>query len=172
MPARPWHSSVAGVDAPAFVERTLTFTAQTVRAPVSPGLTLRPSLSAQVGCRASCTRTVSPVALRAPSASGPTTTSISTPVRMRFIHQTLPAPTLISPGRLSHRSLAQGALRRRVFVGTGTHARRLQDIESDTGYDTRRRVLDGVFARVSQTTVYDTCGSATAVALVGWVFRS
>ena len=25
---------------------------------------------------------------------------------------------------------------------------------------------------VSQTTVYDTCGSATAVALVGWVFRS
>ncbi len=36
------------------------------------------------------------------------------------------------------------------------YARRLQDIESDTGYDTRRRVLDGVFARVSQT-VYDTC---------------
>ena len=35
--------------------------------------------------------------------------------------------------------------------------RRLQDIESDTGYDTRRRVLDGVFARVSQTAVYDTC---------------
>ena len=33
-----------------------------------------------------------PVALRAPSASGPTTTSISTPVRMRFIHQTLPRP--------------------------------------------------------------------------------
>ena len=36
-------------------------------------------------------------------------------------------------------------------------ARRLQDIESDTGYDTRRRVLDGVFARVSQTAVCDTC---------------
>ena len=33
----------------------------------------------------------------------------------------------------------------------------LQDIESDTGYDTRRRVLDGVLARVSQTAVYDTC---------------
>ena len=25
---------------------------------------------------------------------------------------------------------------------------------------------------MSQTAVYDTCGSATAVALVGWVFRS
>ena len=32
----------------------------------------------------------------------------------------------------------------------------MQDIESDTGYDTRRHVLDGVFARVSQTTVCDT----------------
>ena len=51
-------------------------------------------------------------------------------------------------------------------------ARRLQDIESDTGYDTRRHVLEGVFAGVSQTAVYDTGGSATAVALVGWVFRS
>ena len=36
-------------------------------------------------------------------------------------------------------------------------ARRLQDIESDTGYDTRRRVPEGVPARVSQTTVDDTC---------------
>ena len=35
--------------------------------------------------------------------------------------------------------------------------RRLQDIESDTGYDTWRRVPDGVLARVSQTAVYDTC---------------
>ena len=40
-------------------------------------------------------------------------------------------------------------------------ARRLQDIESDTGYDTRRRGLDGAFACVSQTAVYDTGGSAT-----------
>ena len=55
------------------------------------------------------------VALRAPSASGPTPTptftSISTAGGMRFIHQTLPTPTLISPGRLSHRLLAQGASR-------------------------------------------------------------
>ena len=36
-------------------------------------------------------------------------------------------------------------------------ARRLQDIESDTGYDTRWRVPEGALARVSQTTVYDTC---------------
>ena len=36
-------------------------------------------------------------------------------------------------------------------------SRRLQDIESDTRYDTRRRVPEGVLARVSQTTVYDTC---------------
>ena len=34
---------------------------------------------------------------------------------------------------------------------------RLQDIESDTGYDTQMRVLDVVFAGVSQTSVYDTC---------------
>ena len=32
----------------------------------------------------------------------------------------------------------------------------MRDIESDTGYDTRRRVIEGVLARVSQTTVYDT----------------
>ena len=30
-------------------------------------------------------------------------------------------------------------------------------IESDTGYDTRRRWLEGVRAGVSQTAVYDTC---------------
>ena len=47
--------------------------------------------------------------------------------------------------------------------GTGPRARRLQDRELDTGYDTRRRVPEGVFARVSQTAVCDTCGSATAV---------
>ena len=38
-------------------------------------------------------------------------------------------------------------------------ARHLQDRKSDTGYDTRRRAPDGVLARVSQTTVYDTCRS-------------
>ena len=48
------------------------------------------------------------VALRAPSASGPSTPSISTAPGMRFIHRTLPAPTLISPGKLSHGLLAQG----------------------------------------------------------------
>ena len=35
-------------------------------------------------------------------------------------------------------------------------ARRLQDIESDTGYDTRRRGPEGVLARVSQTADCDT----------------
>ena len=33
----------------------------------------------------------------------------------------------------------------------------LQDIESDTGYDTLQRTPDGVLARVSQTAVYETC---------------
>ena len=33
----------------------------------------------------------------------------------------------------------------------------MQDIESDTGYDTRRRTPDGVLDGVSQTAVYDTC---------------
>ena len=35
-------------------------------------------------------------------------------------------------------------------------ARRLQHIESDTGYDTRRRAPDGALDGVSQTAVYDT----------------
>ena len=35
----------------------------------------------------------------------------------------------------------------------------MQDIESDTGYDTRRRSPDGALAVVFQTTVYDTCRS-------------
>ena len=37
----------------------------------------------------------------------------------------------------------------------------MQNIESETGYDTLRWSPDGAFARVSQTAVYDTCGSAT-----------
>ena len=41
-------------------------------------------------------------------APGPATTSISTASGMRVISPTFPAPTLISPGRLSHRLLAQG----------------------------------------------------------------
>ena len=44
--------------------------------------------------------------------------------------------------------------------GTGKLARRIQGIESDTRYDTRRSAPDGAFARMSQTTVCDTCGSA------------
>ena len=44
------------------------------------------------------------------------------------------------------------AIRRaRSAHGTGTRARRMQDIESDTGYDTRRRAPEGALARVSQT---------------------
>ena len=46
--------------------------------------------------------------------------------------------------------------RARSGHGTGPRARRLQDLESDTGYDTRRRLPDGALARLSQTTVYDT----------------
>ena len=46
-------------------------------------------------------------------------------------------------------------LRHLIELGN-TRARRLQDIESDTGYDTRRRAPDGVLAGVSQTAVYDT----------------
>ena len=44
---------------------------------------------------------------------------------------------------------------------TGPRTRRLQDRESDTGYDTRQRAPGGAFAHVSQTAVYDTGGSAT-----------
>ncbi len=42
------------------------------------------------------------------------------------------------------------------FSAPCSFARRLQDRESDTGYDTRRRASDGAFAGVSQTAVYDT----------------
>ena len=45
----------------------------------------------------------------------------------------------------------------RAAHGTGPRARRMQDIESDTGYDTRRRASDGALARLSQTAVYDIC---------------
>ena len=55
-----------------------------------------------------------PVALRAPSVPSPATTSISTTSGMRVISLTSPAPTLISPGRLSHRLLAQGEARNRA----------------------------------------------------------
>ena len=52
----------------------------------------------------------------------------------------------------SHRAPTPRALRRaRTAHGTGPRARRLQDIESDTGHDTRRRVPDGARARMSQT---------------------
>ena len=62
-------------------------------------------------------------ARRAPSAFGPTTTSISTAGGMQFIHQTLPAPTLISIRRLSHRSLAQGEGRGHLESGLALHDR-------------------------------------------------
>ena len=42
------------------------------------------------------------------------------------------------------------------FSEPSCFARRLQDIESDTGYDTLRRTFNGALARVSQTAVYDT----------------
>ena len=47
--------------------------------------------------------------------------------------------------------------RARSAHGTGPRARRLQDIESDTRYDTRRCSSEGALAGVSQTAVYDTC---------------
>ena len=40
--------------------------------------------------------------------------------------------------------------------GTCTRSRRMQTIESDTGYDTRRRSPDGALALLSQTAVCDT----------------
>ena len=54
---------------------------------------------------------------------------------------------ILRPGRLARAD----ELRHLVELG-GPRARRLQDIESDTGYNTRRRGLDGGLVRVSQTT--------------------
>ena len=53
----------------------------------------------------------------------------------------------------------------------------MQDIGYDTGYDTRRRGLDGVLACVSQTAVYDTCligyaHAPKAACLETWLFGS
>ena len=44
----------------------------------------------------------------------------------------------------------------RTARGTGPRARHMRDIESDTGYDTRRRVPDGAIDGMSQTAVCDT----------------
>ena len=57
----------------------------------------------------------------------------------------------------SGRAEQRGWIERQMAHGTDTRARRMQDIESDMGYDTRRRAPGGARARVSQTAVYDTC---------------
>ena len=62
--------------------------------------------------------------------------------------------------RLALRKGKQGRPRPGVsarFSEPRAFARRIQDIESDTGYDTRRRPSDGARGGVSQTAVYDTC---------------
>ena len=80
---------------------------------------------------------------RAPSHGVATTTGRRT-ARHRSLHR-LPWQTTTRCSQIVPR-----------VIPTGTRTRRMQDIESDTGYDTRRRVPDGAFARVSQTAVYDT----------------
>ena len=60
------------------------------------------------------------------------------------------APSIVRRPNIFGADLSERAFEPYAF------ARRMQDRESDTGYDTRRRVLDGIFARVSQTAVYDT----------------
>ena len=71
---------------------------------------------------------------------------------LRVSWRSRPGPPRVAEGKPG--PTAAGLSER--FSEPCSFARRLQDIESDTGYDTRRRVLDGVLARVSQTAVYDT----------------
>ena len=78
--------------------------------PILGAETPAPSLGGHFGIRVprSTAEAEAPVALRAPSTSAPAVMSIPRPTGIRFIHRTLPAPTLISLGRLSHRLLARG----------------------------------------------------------------
>ena len=77
-----------------------------------------------------------------------------------------PSGTSVSAGRAVGARRASGARSNgspsaaSSAHGTGPRARRLQDRESDTEYDTRRRAPGGALDGVSQTAVYDTCGSA------------
>ena len=78
-----------------------------------------------------------------------------------------PSGTSVSAGRAVGARRASGARSNgspsaaSSAHGTGPRARRLQDRESDTEYDTRRRAPGGALDGVSQTAVCDTCGSAT-----------
>ena len=56
-----------------------------------------------------------------PPPPAPATTSISTASGLRVISPPLPAPTLISPGRLSHRLLAQGVPRNAPSLSNQQH---------------------------------------------------
>ena len=62
------------------------------------------------------------------------------------------APRVVELGEVG----GQGRVIELLAAAPGARAQRMQDIESDTGYDTRRRAPDGVLARLSQTAVYDT----------------
>ena len=69
-------------------------------------------------------------------------------------------PSMKSDRRLAWRKGKQG----RPLLGVSAWVsepccseRRMQYIESDTGYDTRRGAPEGDLALLSQTTVYDTC---------------
>ena len=54
-------------------------------------------------------------------------------------------------------SMREGRRVRTVLRAMRVRSTYARLLESDTGYDTRRRAPDGALARLSQTTVYDTC---------------
>ena len=93
---------------------------------------------------------------------GPTPPNTSTPRARVRVHagrldatRRRRATPASGASRLTPRHFAHSETRR--FSVPCSFARRMQDIESDTGYDTRRCAPDGALARLSQTAVYDTC---------------
>ncbi len=92
------------------------------------------------------------------------TTSNSTAFGMRVISRTLPAPTLISPGRLSHRLLAQ----------------RGREDEARTRYRWRDVLADlpvsvtEVLATEPPSKTCSACGRTYALAytMIGWMHRA
>ena len=76
-------------------------------------------------------------------------------IQKRALAEGLPYQTLdLEPVAQVRLRVPQGGL---ILAVPCSFARRMQDIESDTGYDTRRHAPDGALASLSRTTVYDTC---------------
>ena len=80
---------------------------------------------------------------------------VSPPVGGRWFREGGGMPPIsLAPPAARYLSFAE---REEIAIHWHSTARRMRDIESDTGYDTQRRAPDDALALLSQTAVYDTC---------------